>query len=137
MSGLCAIITGMSFVSRIKPEWALRIGLGLMYLYSGFDLFYNPARWRGFAPGWISRAIPVDIFLRTQGIGEIILGLLFLAWFSGRIGVLIASALSAFEMFLILIFVGVNPITFRDVGLLGAAIASLSLGFKNFLRAES
>jgi len=119
----------MSVISRIKPEWALRVGLGLMYLYSGFDLFYNPEHWYGFVPKWISRTVQADIFLRAQGVGELVIGLLFLAWFAGRRGVFIASGFAALEMFLILISVGVDPITFRDIGLLGAAAALFLLNF--------
>jgi len=125
----------MKLLEKISPAWALRLGLGLMYLYSGFDLFFNPAHWYGFVPQWFLRIVtslvPLEIYLRLQGVGEFIIGLLFLAWFSGVWGVRIASLVATAEMFLITIFVGVDPITFRDVGLLGAAVA---LGIMMFSR---
>lgn len=116
-----------SMIQKIKPEWSLRLGLGLMYVYSGYDLFYNPQHWYGFVPQWFSQAvtttISIETYLRMQGVGEFIIGLLFLAWFSGVWGVRAASILAVLEMALILVFVGIDPITFRDIGLLGAATA--------------
>ena len=125
----------MNFLSKLNPAWPLRLGLGFMYIYSGYDLFSNPQHWYGFVPQWLSQAatqiVSVEAYLRLQGMGEIILGLLFLAWFSGQWGVRIASILAALEMALILIFIGIDPITFRDIGLLGAALALLILSFRS------
>ena len=119
----------MHFLKKLNPEWALRIGFGLMYLYAGFNLFNQPALWRSFLPLWYTQIIaslmPVEIYFRLQGIIEIIVGLLFLAWFFGRWGVLVGTLYSIAEFLFILLFTGVNLITFRDIGLLGAAIALL------------
>lgn len=124
----------MNFFQKIKPEWSLRLGLGLMYLYSGFDLFYYPHHWYGFVPKWFSQIVSqvssIEGYLRLQGVGEFVIGLLFLAWFSNKWGVRAASILAVIEMALILLFVGIDPITFRDIGLLGGAIAILVMSFK-------
>lgn len=125
----------MSFIKKLSPEWALRLGLGLMYLYSGYDLFYNPRHWYGFVPKWFSQAVTqvvsVEAYLRFQGVAEMIIGVLFFAWFLGARGVRLASALAVLEMALILLFVGIDPITFRDIGLLGAAAALLIMSFQS------
>lgn len=124
----------MNVLQRIKSEWALRAGLGLMYLYSGYDLFYNPQHWYGFVPKWFSQAVTpvasVEAYLQFQGVAEMIIGVLFLAWFLGARGVRVASGLAVLEMALILLFVGVDPITFRDIGLLGAASALFIMSFQ-------
>lgn len=126
-----------NLLQKFKPEWALRLGLGLMYIYSGFDLFYYPHHWYGFVPRWFSQIVnqvsSIDGYLRLQGVGEFVIGLLFLAWFGGKLGVRIASILAVLEMALIIVFVGIDPITFRDIGLLGAAVAIfvISLGNNN------
>ena len=104
-----------------------------MYLYSGFGLFYYPYDWYGFLPNWFSQLVsqvaPVEAYLRLQGAGEFLIGLLFLAWFSGVWGLRAASILATVEIAFILLFVGIDLITFRDIGLLGGAIAILIISF--------
>lgn len=117
----------MNFIERIHPELPLRLGLGLMYLYSGWDLIVNPQHWYGFVPRWFSQTVTqlvsIDNYLRLQGAAEMVIGLLFLVRFLPRPAVRFAVAAAAAEMALILLFVGIDPITFRDIGLLGAALA--------------
>ena len=125
----------MNFLQKMNPAWSLRLGLGIMYLYSGFDLFYHPSHWYGFVPKWFSQTViqvaPIEAYLKIQGIGEMVIGLLFLAWFFGARGARIASALAMLEMAAILIFFGVDPITFRDIGLLGASAALFIMSFQS------
>lgn len=112
-----------------------------MYLYSGSDLFYYPQHWYGFIPHWFSQTVTttvsIETYLRIQGAGEFIIGLLFLAWFSGIWGLRVASALAALETALVLLFVGIDPITFRDIGLLGASLALLIITFSYSLPKET
>lgn len=121
----------MGILKKISPALPLRLGLGLMYLYSGYDLIANPFHWYGFVPRWFSGSvapvISLEQYLRLQGAVEIALGVLLLAWFlPGRL-TRIAAAAAAAEMAGILLFVGIDPITFRDIGLLGATVALLIL----------
>jgi len=115
---------------KINPVWPLRLGLGLMYAYSGYSLIAYPTAWY-----WSLRALPqsvqafinnqvgTGIYLTGQGIGEIIIAFLFLAWFLPNGFVKLATGLAILEFVLIIIFVGIDPITFRDIGLLGAALS--------------
>ncbi|TSC67326.1 MAG: hypothetical protein G01um101472_447 [Parcubacteria group bacterium Gr01-1014_72] len=111
------------------PEWLLRLGLGVMYLYSGIDIVRHPDAW-----SWairqlpdvieaIPKAIGVEIFLKGQGIVEIIFAAVFLLWFMPRALVRIVAFLSALEMLAITLLVGVDAVTFRDIGLIGASLA--------------
>ena len=124
----------MNLLQKIGPERALRVGLGLMYLYSGYDLMANPQHWYGFVPRWFSQAVAqlasIETYLRAQGVGELALGVLFLAWFLPRGLARFAAFAAAGEMALILLFVGIDPITFRDIGLLGASAALFLLSRK-------
>ena len=117
----------------LTPKLFLRLGLGIMYLYSGFDLIINPQHWYGFMPYRFSQLIisfmPIDTFLIIQGGGEIVLALILLAWFLPGWLVGLVGLLSSIELLLIIIFVGVDPITFRDIGLLGASLSVFATYF--------
>jgi len=114
---------------RIRIEWPLRIGCGGVNLYAGFFLLTDPARFYKYIPGWLSHGAEavasVDVYLRLQGIGELMIALGLLGWFVPRWCVRVASALLTVEMMLILLCVGVDAVTFRNVGLLGAALSLL------------
>lgn len=115
----------------MSPEAPLRAGLGLMYLYSGYDLIINPAHWYGFAPQWFLGIAGIflsqDAYLRLQGAGEFVMGLVLLLWFLPQRVVRAVSLLATFEMVGILLLAGIDTITFRDIGLLGGAVALLLL----------
>lgn len=119
----------MHLLKNIPPFWPIRAGLAVVYLYSGYDLIVHPLNWAGYMPDWfsgiVSLLMPLEQYLKMQGAGEIVLALVFLAWFLPRWIVCVAAAAAAAEMAGILVFVGIDPVTFRDIGLLGAAIALL------------
>ena len=123
-----------TLANKINPLWPLRVGLGLMYVYSGYDLFYHQKSWLWAVPQWFSQivspVISIETFLRFQGIVEFLIAFLLLAWFLGKWGVRIAVIFSTLEMAAILLFIGIDPITFRDIGLLGASSALLILSFQ-------
>ena len=109
--------------------WSLRLGLGIMFLYSGFDIIMHPTAWywavRGL-PLFIQNsitAIGIDTYLKLQGASELVLAAAFLAWFLPRWITKIAALVAVMEMAAILFLVGVDSITFRDFGLVGAGAA--------------
>ncbi len=125
----------MNFLRKLDAEWALRITLGAMYLYSGIDIVKNPKHWT-----WAVTDLPAfaqDIianmfgageagilrFLHIQGMVEIAIAVIFLAWFLPRVIVRWAGLLSALEMIAIVLMVGVSLTTFRDIGLIGPGLA--------------
>ena len=114
-------------IADLNPEWPLRLGLGAMYGYSGFSLITRPLDWQGFLPLWLSgfiaKVMPFGAYLSFQGAGELAMAFIFLAWFLPRWSVRIAAGLAAAEMFLIIAVVGIDLATFRDLGLLGAAVS--------------
>lgn len=126
-----------ALIQKFSPEWALRLGLGAMYLYSGYDLFSHPKRWY-----WAIESLPeviqtivvrpfgIDTFLKLQGLGEIALALIFLGWFFPKWLVRLAAVLSTLEMAAILVLTGIDSITFRDLGLVGASSALSILMFQ-------
>lgn len=118
----------MRFLARIKPEFVLRLTLGIMYVYSGWDIFNHPKSWVSFVPQWLSKmleagGIAVETFLKVQAVGELAIAAVFIIWFAPKRLVRWAAFLSTVEMALILYFAGVDLITFRDIGVLGASAA--------------
>lgn len=127
----------MNFFQKIRPEWPLRLGLGFMYLFSAYDMWTHPTAWY-----WALRPLPqflqiiinnqigIDNYLKLQAAGELLLAILFLVWFLPRRVTHYAVGFAALEMFLIVSLVGINAITFRDIGLLGAALALFIILFR-------
>ena len=119
----------MNFLSKLSATLFLRFGLGLMFLYSGFDIVSHPSAW-----AWAVRGLPsfmqsmVDVvgletYLRLQGASELVLALALLAWFLPRKVGAIAGLVAGLEMLAITVLVGLDAITFRDIGLVGAGFA--------------
>jgi cytochrome c peroxidase len=107
----------------------LRIGLGMVFVLFGADKFTHPERWIVFVEGglirWIQHA-GVDglAFLRLQGLGETLLGILYLAGAATRP----ASAMGIVLLAGIIVLLGFDPISIRDFGLLCAAACLLVTG---------
>ena len=130
----------MNTFQKYIPEWALRLGFGFMFLYSGIDLIRHPTGWYwALRPlpwviqSFITNQIGIDQYLRAQGMIELLFAFVFLAWFLPRLLVRTVSMLVAIEMAAILLLVGLSGDTFRDIGLLGGAIALMGLLSKNNL----
>lgn len=130
----------MNTFQKYIPEWALRLGLGFMFLYSGIDLIRHPTGWYWAVrplpwviQSFITNQIGIDQYLRAQGMIELLFAFVFLAWFLPRLLVRMVSMLVAIEMAAILLLVGLSGDTFRDIGLLGGAIALMGLLSKNNL----
>lgn len=121
--------------SRIRPELPLRLGCGGVNLYAGFFLLTDPARFYTYVPSWLSRiadaVASVDAYLRLQGVGEVMIAIGLLGWFFPRWCVRLASTLLAVEMMLILLFVGVDTVLFRNIGILGAALSLLVSSYQD------
>ncbi|TSC78948.1 MAG: hypothetical protein G01um101429_624 [Parcubacteria group bacterium Gr01-1014_29] len=111
-----------------RVEWSLRLGLAAMFGYSGVDILLHPTAWHWAVRGLpamvqdIINAVGFDTYLRLQGASELLFALVFLLWFWPRLTRVVAL-LAAIEMAAILLMVGVDSITFRDFGPLGAAVA--------------
>ena len=126
-----------NLINRINPEWVLRISLAVMYAYSGLDLMRHPKSWY-----WAVRPLPnfaqviinslgTDLFLQMQGFIELVFAVILILWFLPKIFSMTVAFLIALEMALILIIFGVNGITFRDIGLLGASLSLVIILYKN------
>lgn len=88
-------------------------------------MFSDPQSWLGFVPHWIANILDPKIFLYLHSGFELILGVLFLIGIFPKI----ISLLTFFDIFAILIFYGVDDVTFRDFGLMMASLALFLISF--------
>ena len=112
-------------MKKITPELVLRIGLAGTFTYSGINSLLNPTSWIGYIPQWIE-GVPFltrELFLTLHGSFEIILAIALLIGLYKKLVTLLAFLSIA----AIIIFSGIDDVTFRDFGLLAAAYALLLL----------
>ena len=103
---------------KLSPVFILRIGLGLTLIYASLHMFMDPMAWLGFIPHWVNAVINPQTFLIIHSAFELVLGVLLLCGW-----LLPGASLLVFLYFVsILIFYGVDDLTFRDFGLAMAAL---------------
>ncbi|MBU6500841.1 MAG: hypothetical protein KGJ89_01835 [Patescibacteria group bacterium] len=105
-------------------EIILRWGLAFTFFYAAIAGLLNPNDWIGYLPGFLTATFPAGLVLAVFSVYEIILAVLL---FAGR-KLRWASLLSALTFAGIVISnIGILEITFRDVGLMMAALALYEL----------
>lgn len=110
---------------------ALRIGLSIVFILFGLQKLYNPSQTTAeiqLLLDWnIANAAALNYYL---GLIEMILGFSFLAGFQIRIAAFLASLMLIlfFSSFFVKYGFSINPDLYRDIGLLGAALALFLLG---------
>jgi len=111
----------MNFQYSRLSEWPLRLGLAAVFIYSSYGLFFNPQDWIGYMPVWFQNLLPVapESYLKFQALAELACAFSFLTGFLLRWAALVAAA----EMLGILLFNGIDAVTFRDMAILGAALS--------------
>src|SRR3989344_3151506 len=103
----------------------LRLGLAVTFIWIGVMILRDPAGWAGFLNPWAfelaERVLPFSIgnALKATAILDIALGGLLLFNIFTRVAAFLAAA----DIAVILITSGIDGVTVRDIGLLGAALA--------------
>ncbi|MDP3997324.1 MAG: hypothetical protein Q8P73_02385 [bacterium] len=99
----------------------LRLGLGLVFLWVGIDIFRHPDRWVGYVPASLPFGFTRVAGLQLTGLFDAVIGLLFITDNWPRI----TAWLAMVHLAGILITQGINPVIVRDVGLFAMALALL------------
>lgn len=98
----------------------LRLGLGFVFLYAAIATLAQPYEWAGYVPGFLLHLAPLMLALRALAIYELFLGIGLLSGLYTRY----ASILCALTLaFIVVINPGQLIVTFRDIGLLFAALS--------------
>ena len=99
----------------------LRIGLGITFLWIGVLIVQNPLAWGGFMQPWARDMLFLSLehTMLITGIVNIIVGVLLLL----NLFVWVGALLGTIQLILVLIGVGFNDVTIRDIAILGAVFA--------------
>ncbi len=97
-----------------KQDWILRIAIAFPMFWAGIRELMNPNDWIGFVPAWTTAIIPQETTLMIHAVSVIIIGLGLLAGFWRAL----FSAAATLTLLSIVVFYGLDDITFRDVGLI-------------------
>lgn len=100
----------------------LRLGLGLVFLWIGIDMFRHSDNWIGYVPANLPFNFSRSVFLTLTAIMDSAIGALLIFNFFPKT----AAAVAAFHLVGIIIFQGIDAVIIRDVGLLGASLALVS-----------
>jgi hypothetical protein len=99
----------------------LRVSMGVTFLWVGVLIFRDPEFWGSFLDPWAANllAVPIREAMYGTAVLDIVIGVLFLidAW------VWVAGLLGTIHLAIVLAVSGIDVITVRDIGLLGAAAA--------------
>ncbi len=96
-----------------KEDWLLRVAVSFPILWVGIKGILHPLDWVGFVPPFVSEYMDPEVFLVGHGFVWIVTAAGILAGFWRPF----FSAVAFLGITSILIFFGVDDITFRDVGL--------------------
>ena len=105
---------------------ALRLGIAGVFVWFGISKFIAPFSWVKWMPSWFLNSLPItqNAFIYIMGGFEVIVGIFILMGYFTKI----AAALAALQLLGIIVSIGVNEITTRDLGLLFLAIGIGLLG---------
>jgi hypothetical protein len=107
-----------------NAKWLLQLGLAIVFLYAAISSLLSPLDWTGFLPTFLTGLAPSLMVLKILAVYEILLAVWLL---SGRY-LRYAAWLTALTLAGIIL---TNPtqliVTFRDIGLLFAALALAAL----------
>ena len=98
----------------------MRVAMGITFAWIGVLIFKEPVFWTGFVQPWAAAMlrVPLEQALMGTAVLDIAIGLLWLL----DIGVWAVSLVAAAHLAIILAVSGIDSVTVRDIGLLGAAI---------------
>ncbi len=116
----------MNYMRFFTPALCLRAGLSFVLLYAGIAALAHPEEWIGFIPTVLSDHVSADLLLKAHALTNLVAAALLLcgAWMR-YVALIVALELASVVI--------MNPhsliITFRDIGLVFAALALVATTF--------
>lgn len=113
-----------------------RIALGLTFLGIAYMIYKSPAAWGGFIKPWASHLLlmPAEQAMMGVAVFDAVIGLLLLA----NVLTWVVTLLAALHLASVVIVIGFNASSVRDIGLFGSALAlwvstPMPVFFKRFM----
>lgn len=102
----------------------LRVGIAITFLWIGVLILRSPENWGAMMQPWAFELLPFSLkeAMITTAILDILVGFLLLI----NVRVWLASLLGSLHLASVLIVVGIDPITVRDIGLLAGTLALMA-----------
>lgn len=99
----------------------LRISMAITFLWIGILIFKDPEAWGSFLQPWAQNflLLPLKQAMIMTAVLDLVVGAFLLIDVLTWLAAIIASV----HLVVILVTVGIDAVTVRDIGLLGAAIA--------------
>ncbi|MDL2341937.1 MAG: hypothetical protein QFB87_02585 [Patescibacteria group bacterium] len=110
-----------------NPKFAsllIRIGLAVVFVYAAIDAFIEPAAWISYVPMFSNHFIDAKLALDLLSVFQIFLAIWLISGKFLKLSAIIAAAMLGGIM---LFNIPTLLITFRDIGLVFAAVALLFL----------
>lgn len=102
----------------------IQLGLAFVFLWTGVLIFRDTPSWAGILRGsWVARFLPMppESAMRGTAVLDMVIGL----WLLTGIFLWLSSLLAALHLVSVLLVTGIFAPSYRDVGLLAAALALL------------
>ncbi len=119
----------MEFIKQPKfARLCLQIGLAFIFLYAALSATLRPNDWIGYLPAYLDSFLPREILLKIFSLLELVLAIWLLSSFK-----LFWAAVTATLVLVGITFTNLTifDVTFRDVGLIFAALALVSLSLRD------
>ena len=99
---------------------SLRLGMAITFIWIGVYIFQAPEDWSGYLQSWAGNLVPFPLkwLMLFTAFLDISIGILFAL----NLWIKHAALAASFHLAIILITSGINAITVRDIGLLGATL---------------
>lgn len=98
----------------------LRVGLAFVFLYAAVASLAHPLEWAGYLPTFMTNIVSSTVAVRGLAVYELVLGTWLLSGMYVRYGALLSAATLGG---IVAVSFSQLIVTFRDVGLLFAALA--------------
>jgi hypothetical protein len=109
-------------------KWFLRIGMAFVLVYASVEIYVNPENFLKYVPKFMTNMVPLDLFLNSFGVIEVLLAVWLLSGWKGQY----PSLLSALMMAGIVVFnMEYFQILFRNVAIGFGGLALIALELAN------